>query len=116
MRISSSLGCGLAASSAVAEMSIPGVQNPHWTPPSGDDVALQRVRLSGGAETLHGRDLASVGLARPDRSTSSPAPIDEHHAADRPPRVVTAEVVPRTDSRGAGRTAVRLVDGRPVNS
>src|SRR6476469_8325946 len=34
MRTSSSVGFGLRSSSAVAEISIPGVQKPHWTPPS----------------------------------------------------------------------------------
>src|SRR3954452_634186 len=33
IRIWSWVGAGLSASSAVAETSIPGVQNPHWTAP-----------------------------------------------------------------------------------
>ncbi len=39
MRTSSSLGLGVARSRAVAEMSIPGVQKPHWTPPCSRNAA-----------------------------------------------------------------------------
>ena len=44
MRISSSVGDGLEASRAWADMIIPGVQNPHWTPPLGDHVLLEGVQ------------------------------------------------------------------------
>ena len=46
----------VAASSAVADMIMPGVQNPHCTPPSSSRLPLQRVQLVADHHTLDGRD------------------------------------------------------------
>ncbi len=61
-------GDGLAASSAVAEMSMPGVQNPHCTPPSSRKAHCSGDSSSSSAEALDGGELAAVGLHREVRA------------------------------------------------
>ena len=80
MRTSSSLGLGFRSSSAVAEMSIPGVQNPHWTPPCSRKARWSGMQLVVEGKTLDRRDLASLGLEREVGAGVHGLAVEQHHA------------------------------------
>ena len=80
IRTSSSVGFGFAASSAVAEISIPGVQKPHWTPPWSRNALLQRRQGSPDGEPLDRRDRAALGLQREVGARVHRLAVEQHHA------------------------------------
>ena len=80
MRTSSADGSGVSSRSAVAEISIPGVQKPHWTPPCSRKAAWSGLSSSPVREALDRRHVAAFGLEREVRAAVHRLPVEEHHA------------------------------------
>ncbi len=70
--LSSSVGSGLRASSALAVIAIPGVQNPHCRPCSSLKPSSQQVRFARRGEPLDRLDRPAVRLNQQHRARTSP--------------------------------------------
>ena len=73
--ISSPLGCGVRSSNASADISCPGVQNPHWKPSSSVKARRSRSSRSPSASTVRtdapSQAAASVRQDNTGRSSTS---------------------------------------------
>ena len=59
---------------------MPGVQNPHCTPPAREEGVLQRSELAPGGKPLDRGDLTAVGLQREVAARVDRLAVDQHHA------------------------------------
>ncbi len=64
---------GVRASSAVAEMSMPGVQKPHWTPPASRNARWSGLQVAVRGQALDRRDRDGRSTGARGTSTSSRA-------------------------------------------
>ncbi len=78
--ISSREGLGFRSSSAVALMSMPGVQKPHWPPPPRSKQSTSGSRCVALAERLHRLHVAPVGVERERQAREHRAAVEDHRA------------------------------------
>ena len=78
-RISSRVGCGLAASSAVAETICPGVQKPHCSPSSATKACCSG-RQPAGRDALDRHDRPAVNGADEHQAGVDRHPVEQHGA------------------------------------
>ena len=91
------MGSGLSRSSAVSDMTKPGVQKPHCSPWHSRTRLHRRQRAVGRGDALDGGDFRAVRLHREHQARSHGGTVHEHRAGAARP-VFTAEM-------GAGESA-----------
>ena len=61
-------------------MTWPGMQKPHWAPPSSRNACCSRVSAPLPRQALDGHDVAAVGLHGQDEAGVDDAPVQAHGA------------------------------------